>query len=203
MNLLCLQQFYCLHHLEGGIVHCLERRAQISMDVKGCFLPREFDYSVLYRNMLWVDSCYFLPFQLYMAWGCDMINKIASLKYRLNVCSISLSSKYGSQRGKRICLMACTKITDLKVLSFPTPPCAELLVWSQSTSWIREPLGAFVSCKQLQKSHSREALFSVALCITVDKLHKMAFAHWMQQIFANLVGTMWCWQQNWFLIFLH
>lgn len=197
-----LPQFYCLHHLEGGIIQCLETRAQISKDVKGCTLPREFDCSVFYRDMLWLDFYYLLPFQLYVAWGCDMISKITSLKYGLNVCRMSILSKCGSQRGRRICFMACTTITNLKLLSFPTP--RVLSCWCEARA-------------HLESEHLLELLFPVSCCknpilekhsflllvlifyFTVDELYKMAFAHWMQPIFANLVGTMWCWQQNWFV----
>lgn len=98
--------------------------------------------------------------------------------------------------------MACTTVTSLKSVSFPTAPCAELLVWRQSTSWIRTLLVAFVSCKQLQKFHSRESLFSVA-CVTILSCSGWAlqngFCPLNATILASLVGTMWCWQQNWFL----
>lgn len=132
-----LPQFSCLHHLEGNIFHWLETRAQISKDVKGCFLSREFDYSIFYRSsMVWLDFHYLFPFQLYMwwklfilmwvyysskhmAWGCDMINRITSLQYRLNVCSVSISSKYAFQTGWIICVMACTAVMNLKTVCFP------------------------------------------------------------------------------------
>lgn len=178
-----LPQFYCQHHLEGGIVHCLETRAlQV---LKDAFCPENLTTQFCIEMCCMKYICYLLPFQLYLAWGCDRITKITGLKYRLNVCSMSISSKYGSQRGRRICLMACTTIANLKLLCFPTPPCAEL-VWSQNTSWIRTPLGAFVSCKQLQKSYSREALFLLLVLPLV--LQWTSFTKWIARSICQSSG---------------
>lgn len=76
-----------------------------------------------------------------------MITKITILKYRLNVCNMSISSKYGFQRGRRICLMACTAIANLKLLFPHTSMCC----WYKARA-------------HLESEHLLELLFPLNSC---------------------------------------
>lgn len=172
---LCLPQFYCLHHLEGGIIHCLETGAQISMDIKGYFLPREFDYSVLYRNMLWLDFCYLLLFQLYVAWRCDTINKITGLKYRLNVCKyIHLKQMWLPER-KEILFNGLYKNNKFEVAVFPHTP-HMLSCWCEArapleSEHLLELLFPVSSCKNPILENHSFLLLLLPFCITADELY--------------------------------
>lgn len=89
--------------------------------------------------MVWLEFIYLFPFRLYIwrtlfilrwlyyslkhiAWGYDMINRITSLKYRLNVHCMSISSKYGFQTGWIICVTACTTTINLNTFCFSAHP---------------------------------------------------------------------------------
>lgn len=86
---------------------------------------------------------------------------------------------------------------EFEVVLFPhTPMC---WVVGVKPEYLLEILFHVSSCKNpIIEKHSFLSLV-LLFCMTVDELYKMAFAHWMQLIFANVVRGTWCWQQNWFL----
>lgn len=99
-----------------------------------------------------------------VAWGHDKINRITSLKYRLNACSMPISSEYGFQTGWIICVMACTTIMYLKTVCFSAPPlCWVVTPVKPGSEHLSELLFSLSSCK---RSHYREAVFSLA-CVRV------------------------------------
>lgn len=126
----------------------------------------------------------------HMAWGCDMINSIIGLKYRLNVCSMSISSKYGFQTRWKICVMACTAIMKFCFLASPTCQVVRCVkpehVLGQNTSW------SFHFPQVAAKDHATEKQSFLLFVLMV--LH---YGQALQNCFCPLNATNICQFSGW------